>query len=151
MRSAGLDEARSKRVDRVCSRSTGSHHAHVLFKENYNDFDEMCGERISTIRSRSKGRNLMCFITHLKRPHPDPPSKSDGCDLTKTVHDRPFHCNRRSFRSDGYAQIPYKRHVLPICKAFELEINPIDLFRHLPSQISRFHPLIHSFLHPRRV
>ena len=28
---------------------------------------------------------------------------------------------------------PIKRHVLSICNAFELEINPIDMFRHLPS------------------
>ena len=27
---------------------------------------------------------------------------------------------------------PIKRDVLPICNAFEIEINPIDLFRHLP-------------------
>ena len=46
---------------------------------------------------------------------------------------------------------PIKRGVPPICKAFDLEINPIDLFRHLPSRISRFHPLLHSFLQPRRV
>ena len=44
-----------------------------------------------------------------------------------------------------------KRGVPPICKAFELEINLIDLFRHLPSLISRFHPVLHSFPHPRRV
>ena len=133
MRSARLDEARLKRVDRVSSRSIGLHHAHVLFKEDYNGSDETREGRISTVGSRFKGRDSRCFITHLIRPHPDPPSRSDGCDLTETVHDGPFHRNRRSFRSDGYAQIPCKRHVLSICKAFESEINPIDLFRHLLS------------------
>ena len=36
------------------------------------------------------------------------PSRSDGHDLIETVHRGPFHRNRRSKWSDGYAQICYK-------------------------------------------
>ena len=50
----------------------------------------------------------MRFIKASQRPHLDRPSRSDGYDLIETVHDGPFHCNRRSFRSDGYAQMYYE-------------------------------------------
>ena len=91
------------------------------------------------------------FYNASQTAHPNAPSKIRRLRYNWNVHDGPFHLNRWSFRSDGYAQIPYKRGVPPICKAFELEINLIDLFRHLPSWVSRFHPLLHSFLHPQRV
>ena len=49
------------------------------------------------------------FIMLITRLHPNPPSKSDDYDITEMVHDGLFHRNRRSFRSDGYAQIPCKK------------------------------------------
>ena len=65
---------------------------HVRFKERYNGRD-----LIARGASGSSDRDPTA-----------PLIRSDGCDLTKTVHDGPFHRNRRSFRLNGYAQIPYK-------------------------------------------
>ena len=61
------------------------------------------------VGSRSDGGKRARFITVICADHPGRRSRSDGYDLFETVHDGPFHRNRRSFRSDGYAQNMYKR------------------------------------------
>ena len=80
----------------------------ALNSRSYNGSDETSEERIATVRSRSKGRNSRRFINASQTLHPDRPSRSIGHDIFKTVHGGPFHCNCRSFRSGGYAQMPYK-------------------------------------------
>ena len=66
-------------------------------------YGDHCDRQI-TIRRRKKGAfyNVICV------DHPGRRSRSDGYDLFETVHNGPFHHNRRSFRSDGYAQNMYK-------------------------------------------
>ena len=88
------------------------------------------------VGSRSNNDKSMCFYDCHRADHPDRSSRSDGHDMFETVHDGHFHRNRRSFRSDGYAQKPIKRCVLPMFKPVELEINLIELSRHLPSRFS---------------
>ena len=66
-------------------------------------------DRISAVRSRSKGRHLRRFITIIYGSNRGRLSRSDGHNLIETVHDRPFHRNRRSKRSDGYTQNCYKK------------------------------------------
>ena len=61
------------------------------------------------VRSRSDGGKRAHFITDICADHLGRRSRSDDYDLFETVHDGPYHCNRRSFRSDGYAQNMYKR------------------------------------------
>ena len=64
------------------------------------------------VGSRSNDGKKTRFITVIDADHPDRLSRSDGCDFFETAHDRPFHRNRRSFRSDrrsdGYAKNMYK-------------------------------------------
>ena len=61
------------------------------------------------VGSRSDDGKRARFIAVICADHPRRRSRSDGYDLFETVHDGPFHRNRRSFRSDGYAQNMYKR------------------------------------------
>ena len=80
-----------------------------------------------------------------------PSSRSDGHDIFETVHDGPFHRNRRSFRSDGYAQIPYKQGVLPICKYSSLKSSKLicldtSLLESLDSILFYSHFCIHEGL-----
>ena len=68
------------------------------------------------------------------------PSRSNSHDLIETVHDGPFHRNRRSKRSDGYENSPYKMTCSSRLYAFELDFNQIDLYRHRSSRFSRVLP-----------
>ena len=54
----------------------------------------------------------------------------DDHDLIETVHDGPFHRNCRSKRSDGYAQISFKKTCSSSLYVFELDFNQIELSRH---------------------
>ena len=63
-------------------------------------------------------------------------SRSDGWDLTETVHDGSFHRNRRSKRSDGYAQNCYKTKCSSSLYVFELDFKQIELSRHHSSCFS---------------
>ena len=60
------------------------------------------------VGSRSNGGKSARFITVICADYLGCRSRSDGYDLFETVHDGPFHRNRQSFRSDGYAQNMYK-------------------------------------------
>ena len=133
---AGSNGEQAKHIDRVYSWSTGSNQTHVALIEGYNGSDLITRDASEASDRDPTAMIKGIFITLITRLHPDPPSRSGGCNLTITVHNGPFHRNCRSFRSDGYAQIPYKIGVPSISNAFELEINPIDLFRHLPSRVS---------------
>ena len=55
-----------------------------------------------------QGATSKAFLTFIYGSNRGRPSHSDGHDLIETVHDGPFHRNRRSKRSDGYAQILFK-------------------------------------------
>ena len=74
----------------------------------------------------------MRFITHLIRTPRDRWSRSDGHDLFETVHDGPFHHNRRSFSSDGYDQKPYKKTCsstfLSIWVDISIKLSCLDTF-----------------------
>ena len=61
-----------------------------------------------TAGSRFDGENQGVFKTFNRADDQSCRSRSDGWDLTETVHRGPFHRNRRSKRSDGYAQISFK-------------------------------------------
>ena len=61
------------------------------------------------VGSRSNGDKSKRFYNAHLADHPDRSSRSDGHDMFETVHDGPFHRNRRSKRSDGYTQNLYKR------------------------------------------
>ena len=75
---------------------------------------------VRTVVIRSGGEHRDCRIVIQRQQieaffynghhadHPDHPSRSDGHEMFETVHDGPFHRNRQSFRSDGYAQMYYK-------------------------------------------
>ena len=56
--------------------------------------------------------------------------------MFETVHDGPFHRNRQSFRSDGYAQKPYKTMCSSHVRSIRVEVKQIDMSRHLPSRFS---------------
>ena len=64
--------------------------------------------RIVIVGSQSNDDKMTRFITTICADYPDRPSRSNDCDFFETVHDGTFHRKRRSFRSDGYAQISYK-------------------------------------------
>ena len=85
------------RVDRVDSRSTGSHQRTCFNSKSYNGSDETSEERIATVQSRSKGRNSRRFINASQTLHPNGPSRSNGHDIFETVHGGSFNRNRRSF------------------------------------------------------
>ena len=106
---AGSNGEQAKRVDQVYSRSTGSHQMRVALIESYNGLDLIVRDASEASDRDPTATIKGVFITLITRLHPDPPSRSDGCDLIEMVHDGPFHRNPRSFRSDGYAQIPYKK------------------------------------------
>ena len=65
----------------------------------------------------------MHFITHLIRSHPDRQSRSNGHDIFETVHRFIEIVDR--FDWAVTPKCPIKQDVLPICNAFELEINKL--------------------------
>ena len=58
--------------------------------------------------SRSNGDKSRRFKTLIARIDLSPSSRSDGHEIFEMVHNGPFHRNRRSKRSNGYAQNLYK-------------------------------------------
>ena len=67
----------------------------------------------------------MRFITHPIRSHPDRPSRSDGHDIFEmSTMDRSI-VTVDHFDRTVTPKCPIKQGVLPICKAFELEIKKL--------------------------
>ena len=92
-------------------RSTASRSRTWLFKGSYNGGD-LTLEMGSRALDRDPTAARRCiFKRYSTRINPSPSSRSDGHDIFETVHDGPFHRNRRSFRLDGYTQMPYKNKV----------------------------------------
>ena len=81
-----------------------------------------------------QGTRSKVFYNASQTAHPDAPSKIRWLRhfLKRSMMDCSLVTVDR-FDRTVTPKYPIKRYVLPICKAFELEINPIDLFRHLPS------------------
>ena len=77
-------ECGSSIVDWMYSRSTVSHQMQVSLIGSYNGYDLI-------VRDASEASDRDPQV------HPDPPSRSDGCDIIETVHDGPFHRNCCSF------------------------------------------------------
>ena len=143
------DEAQSRRVDHVDVWTTDRDQRTCFNSTGYNGSDETSQECIATVRSRSKGRKSSRFINASQTLHPDRPSRSDGHDMFKMVHDGPFHRNRRSFRSDGYTQNVYKMTCSSDFLSIRVGNQEIDLSRHLPSRFSWYHRVLFSFPHLR--
>ena len=90
-------ECGSSRVDWMYSRSTGSHQMQVSLIRSYKGCD-LIARDASEVSDRDLTTMLKgVFITLITRLHLDPPSRSVGGDIIETVHDGPFHRNRRSF------------------------------------------------------
>ena len=101
-------ERGSSRVNRVYTRTTDRDQRHVWFKMDYNGRDWNYRGASRPHDRDPRGANSCIFITLIYAAHPDRSSRSDGHDLSETVHDGPFHRNHRSKQSDGYAQMYYK-------------------------------------------
>ena len=74
----------------------------------YNGWDQSPRIKSQPLDRDQKGKIWSVFITLISGLNRGRPSRSDGHDLIETVHRGPFHRNRRSKWSDGYAQIYYK-------------------------------------------
>ena len=102
-------ERGSSHVDGMYSLSTGSHQMHVSLIGSYNGCNLIARDASEASDRDPTAMIKGVFVTLITRLHLDRPSRSDSCNIIKTVHDGLFHHNRGSFRSDGYAQIPYKK------------------------------------------
>ena len=116
---------------------------HVAFLKSYNGRDASTRIASQPLDRDLRGDIWSVFITLTSRLNHDRPSRSDGHDLIETVHDGPFHRNRRS-------NSPYKTTRSSRLYAFELDFNKIDLSRHESTHFSWFLPLPLSFPHPWR-
>ena len=123
---------------------------HVAFLKSYNGRDATTRIASQPLDCDLRGDIWSVFIMLTSRLNCDRPSRSDGHDLSETVHDGPFHRNRRSKWSDGYENSPYKTTRSSRLYAFELDFNQIDLYRHRSSRFSRVLPPPLSIPHPRR-
>ena len=141
-------ERGSSSVDWMCSRSTGSR-SHTCSKGgSYNGLDLIAHDA-----SRPSDRNprgaIKCVLQRISTASSERFTRDQTaviCSKRSTI-DR-FIVTVDHFDRTVMPKYPIKRGVPPICKAFELEINLIDLFRHLLARVPLFHPLLHSFLHP---
>ena len=79
----------------------------------------------------------------------DRPSRSDGHDIFETVHDGPFHRNRRSKQSDGYDFSPYIYTCSSSFLSIQARINQIDCQDTFLACFSRVLPLPLQFPRPR--
>ena len=96
------------RVDPVNQKTTDRDQRHMLDWRRYNGPDQVSQETSGPSDQESRDAILSVFKTPIYGSNRGRPSRSDGHDLFETVHDGPFHRNRRSKRSDGYDQEPFK-------------------------------------------
>ena len=60
---------------------------HVTLIESYNGSNLIARDASEALDRDPTATIKGIFITLITRLHPDPPSRSDGCDLIETVHD----------------------------------------------------------------
>ena len=112
--------------------TTGSIKEHVPLIGSYNGRDLIGRYAFRSLDRDPTGEIRCVIITPINGSIWTLHRRSNRRDIFKTVHDGPFHRNRRSFRSDGYDKKPYIKRcsstIVSIRVGNSIELSCLDTF-----------------------